>query len=106
MNSLRIEQLEQFKKEDPNDPFPKYALALEYLQSDPEKSKSYFDDLLMNHSDYIGTYYHAAALYSKLGNREKAEEIYQKGISIARTSNEAHALKELQNAYTNFQFDE
>lgn len=96
----------KFRKDDPSDPFPIYALALEYLTSDPDKSKLYFDELLLNHSDYIGTYYHAAALYTKLGDREKAESIYQLGIQIARSNNEMHALKELQNAYTNFQFDE
>ena len=33
----RIEQLKQFAKEDPNDPFNKYALALEYQKTDARK---------------------------------------------------------------------
>lgn len=106
MNPARIAQLEKFLQEDPFDPFTKYALALEHLDSNKEKSLELFEDLLKNHSEYVGTYYHAAALYAELGNRERAEAIYEKGIDVAKAQNEAHALRELQSAYTNFQFDE
>lgn len=105
MNPERVKQLEKFLQEDPNDTFSKYALALEYLHSNKPKSEELFDDLLKNHPDYVGTYYHAAALQADLGNLDKAENIYQSGIQKAQSLNEAHALRELQAAYTNFQFE-
>ena len=105
MNPDRVKQLEKFLQEDPNDSFSIYALALEYLPSNKLKSEELFNNLLKNHPDYIGTYYHAAALQSELGNIEKAETIYTNGISKAKELNEAHALRELQSAYTNFQFE-
>lgn len=105
MNSNRVKQLQQFLLEDPNDPFTKYALALEYLQIDKSKSEELFDDLLKNHPNYIGTYYHAAALQNELENLDKAETIYKTGISKAQELNELHALRELQTAFTNFQFE-
>jgi tetratricopeptide (TPR) repeat protein len=106
MNQERIKQLTHFIEEDPKDPFPKYALALEYLQDNKQESQELFEDLLKNHADYIGTYYHAAALYVELGESEKAETTYEAGIEKAKELNETHALKELQSAYMNFQFED
>lgn len=106
MKTDRIRQLEQFISEDPTDPFPKYALAIEHLHTDKKKSLALFDNLLTNYPDYIGTYYHAAALHAELGNREQADTIYQKGIEKARALGEAHALRELQSAYLNFQYED
>ncbi|GAA5029567.1 hypothetical protein GCM10011506_17990 [Marivirga lumbricoides] len=106
MNPERIAQLEKFKKESPDDPFILYALATEYKEEQPEKAKLLFDELLNRFEKYIGTYYHAAALYAEHFERDKADEIYQKGIKMAQQLNEHHALKELKNAYTNFQFEE
>ncbi|WP_258104801.1 tetratricopeptide repeat protein [Marinoscillum sp. MHG1-6] len=105
MNEERIKQLERFIQEDPNDPFLKYALATEYLKNNKRKSAELFEDLLKTHPDYIATYYHAAALFTEFGEMEKAENIYTSGIQKAQALNESHALKELQSAYINFQFE-
>ncbi len=102
----RIKQLELFHQEDPNDPFVIYALATEHLVSNKSKSRELFDLLLKDHPDYIGTYYHAAALYAELGEKEKAENIYKEGISKAEKLKDHHALKELKSAYQNFLFEE
>lgn len=98
----RIKQLELFRYEDPNDPFPIYALAMEYLHIDKQKSQDLFEILLTDHPDYVGTYYHAAALQSELGDRVKAEKIYKTGIAKAQSLLDHHALKELRSAYQNF----
>ena len=106
MNKDRIKQLQDFLKETPQDPFLLYALATEYKEEQPEESKKLFDQLLDEHPNYIGTYYHAAALYADHFDRNKAEKIYELGIKKAQELQELHALRELQNAYTNFQFEE
>ncbi len=102
----RIKQLTQFMQEDPNDPFPVYALAIEHLQIDKRKSRELFEVLLKKHENYIGTYYHAANLYSEIGEKELATKTYEAGIEKAKALNESHALKELQSAYMNFQFED
>lgn len=104
--TTRISQLEKFIQEDPNDPFPKYALAIEHLKVNKKKSRELFDELLKNHPEYIATYYHAAALYAEFGKRAQAEAIYQLGIAKAGEIQETHALKELQSAYLNFQLED
>ena len=106
MNSTRLQKLLEYLKEDPNDPFTLYAIATEFVQSSPGKAREYFDQLLLHHPDYLATYYHAAKLYSDLGNAEKAKEIFLKGIEIARVQENSLALRELQNAYNEFLFDQ
>ncbi|MFY0601794.1 MAG: tetratricopeptide repeat protein [Cyclobacteriaceae bacterium] len=105
MNKERIKQLIKFIEEDTSDPFPKYALAIEHLQDNKPKSRELFEELMQNHPNYIGTYYHAANLYAELGEREKAESVFEEGIQKAKELNEMHALKELNASYMNFQFE-
>ena len=102
MNQSRLEQLLQFYKEDPNDPFNIYALANEYKSSDPEKAIDYFEILIINHPDYIATYYHLGHLYIDVEEDEKAKSTFEKGIEIASKNNESLALRELKNAYDEF----
>ena len=99
MATDRIKQLEKFYEEDPLDPFNSYALALEYLHSEPQKSRLLFESLLQGHAEYLPTYYHAARLYQDLGEKEKAIRAYKDGISLARKLHDTKALRELQSAY-------
>ncbi len=106
MNIERVKKLENFLKDDPDDPFIIYALAIEWINNDITKSKIYFDELLSNHPSYIGTYYHAARVYLALENKSRAIEIYKDGIAMATKTNNHHALAELQTAYNQILYDE
>ena len=101
----RLETLLQFYDEDPSDPFNVYAVALEYLKRDPVKAGDFFNILLQQHPDYLPTYYHAAKLFADLNDRTKAIEVFEKGISLARTKNDNKAMRELQSAYNEFTFE-
>ena len=106
MSTSRLEQLQIFFEQDPNDPFNIYALALEYQNSDVEKALELYETLLSKHENYVATYYHAARLYADLEESEKAREIYQKGITISQKLGDTHALGELKKAYEQFLFEE
>ncbi|NNF36648.1 MAG: tetratricopeptide repeat protein [Saprospiraceae bacterium] len=106
MNIERLKQLEKFLKKEPNDPFLKYAIAMEWINEDIGKAKRYFEVLLEEHEEYVGTYYHAAKLYAELGESDRAEQIFKKGIIIAEKTGDHHALRELKSAYNEFLFDE
>ncbi|WP_200878600.1 tetratricopeptide repeat protein [Sphingobacterium sp. SG20118] len=99
MMSDRLEQLQEFLKDSPQDPFLKYAMATEYLKlgNQEEALKGYLD-LVTNHSDYVGTYYHLGKLYEKMTRVEEARDIYQKGIVITQKKRNMHALGELRGA--------
>jgi tetratricopeptide (TPR) repeat protein len=106
MSQERLQQLFTFLEEDPDDPFNLYAIALEYLKNQDEKALQYFEKLLQEHPDYVATYYHAAQLYLDLDMKEKAAQTYQKGIEKAKDQQNALALRELQNAYNQYLFEE
>ncbi|MEQ8713880.1 MAG: tetratricopeptide repeat protein [Cyclobacteriaceae bacterium] len=105
MNQERVKKLMEFLKNEPNDPFTIYALATEYLDESPSKSKDYFEILLTEHPEYLATYYHAAQLYADLDMIEEADATYQQGITLAEKQNELKTLQELKNAYQNFEFE-
>jgi tetratricopeptide (TPR) repeat protein len=103
--SKRLEQLEQFYREDPDDPFNIYGLALECLKVEPTRAKALFEILLDNHPGYIPTYYHAAKLFTEMNDRERAIETYEKGIEQARIHKADKALRELRSAYDELMFE-
>lgn len=105
MENNRLIQLQKFYNEDPADPFNIYALALEYLKYDPEKSTELFEILLNIHKNYLPAYYHAAKLYMERGEKEKATKVYENGISLARSLKDSKAMRELQSAYDEIMFD-
>jgi len=105
MNTDRIEQLEKFMIESPEDPFLIYALALEIQDMQPNKAKLLFDDLINRFPDYSATYYQAAALLISMGQQTEAKSVFEKGIEILTKQANIKALAELKNAYQNFLFD-
>lgn len=95
----RIEQLEAFLVESPQDPFLHYALTMEYLKGDDnEKTRAGFENLLANFPDYVGSYYHFGKFLEKVGEKEKAEEVYKQGILVATKVRNHHAKGELMGA--------
>jgi tetratricopeptide (TPR) repeat protein len=98
----RLKQLLQFWQEDPNDPFTLYALATEYRPTDPNKALFYYEKLLAEHPGYVGTYYHAAKLYAELGQANKAEDTFKKGLEVSQQAGHRNAYRELQAAYRDF----
>jgi tetratricopeptide (TPR) repeat protein len=103
--STRLDTLLQFYKDEPNDPFNIYALAIEYQKIDIAKSLEYFETLLREHETYVPTYYHAAKLFQDLGNIERAITVYEKGIAVAKSQNDSKAARELKSAYDELTFD-
>lgn len=105
MNDERIQQLIRFVQEEPGEPFNVYALAMEYINGQPAQARVYLDQLLTEHPDYLPTYYHAAALYADMDERERATELYNKGIALARAQHKQKTLQELQRALQAFEED-
>ena len=99
----RLTQLKQFASEEPNDPFNRYALALEYLKTDPAQAISLFDQLTQTHPEYLPTYYPFALLLIEKKEIEKAERVFLSGIE--RAKNDAKTLKELKSAYQDWLYE-
>lgn len=101
-NLSRIETLQSYAEQEPENPFNWYALALEFRTQNPDQALIYFNKLLNEFKVYLPTYFHAASLYAEMNLIEEARKIYENGISLARSQNDKHALRELQNTYQNF----
>jgi len=100
MQVNRLEKLLEFIKNEPNDPFLKYALATEYLRlNQADKALEYYEELVKNHADYTGTYYHLGKLYEALGRREDAITTYEAGMKLTKEKRDNHAYSELQAVY-------
>ncbi|HPM31658.1 MAG TPA: tetratricopeptide repeat protein [Chryseolinea sp.] len=94
----RLQQLQQFLSDDPNDPFNLYALAIEYQKSDIQKSKELFLKLITEHPKYIPTYYHYGKLLQEMEELKNAQTVFETGIVVAQELNELKALRELRAA--------
>jgi len=100
MEKSRLDKLLEFIKNEPDDEFLKYALATEYLRlNDTDKALSYYEDLINNHPNYTGTYYHLGKLYEALNRKPEAISTYEKGMQITREKRDNHAFSELQAVY-------
>lgn len=100
MDRSRIQNLLGFLQNQPNDPFIKYALAMEHLRvHETHEALSYLEDLLANHPNYLGTYYQLGKLYQVLNRHNDALKAFQEGMTIAKGQGDMHTLSELQAAY-------
>ncbi|CAM3032911.1 MULTISPECIES: tetratricopeptide repeat protein [Flavobacterium] len=96
----RIEQLQEFLKEDSNDSFLKYALALEYvLVKENDTAVNCFLKLINDDENYVASYYQLGKLYESLNEVDKAAETYKRGIEIAKKMGNKKTLLELQEVY-------
>ena len=97
--STRLEKLQQFLAEQPNDPFLLFALAKEYEKMNKEElALEFYTKLTKDHPDYVGTYYHLGKLYERAEQPELAIETYETGMAVAQRAGDAHARGELATA--------
>lgn len=103
MKASRIKMLEKFMQDDPTDPFPIYALALEYQVTEPTKAGRLFEQLLSEHPDYLPTYYMSGVYLLDQGEVERAINVLQSGLILAKKQNELAAVRELQSMLDNLE---
>jgi tetratricopeptide (TPR) repeat protein len=101
----RIDQLLEFVKEDPTDPFNVYAVALEYLKLDTAKAIEFFDVLLKEHADYVPTYYTYGKFLQDKKDFAKAKTTFEAGITKGLQKNEHKAVAELRSALSLLEFE-
>jgi tetratricopeptide (TPR) repeat protein len=99
MASDRLTQLLVFHESNPSDSFVSFALAKEFeKRGDDEKALHYYTQIVVNHPDYTGVYYHLGKLYERRNQFQAAYFTYKKGMEVARQQNDQHSLNELAGA--------
>lgn len=102
----RISKLAAAVKNNPDDSFSKFALALELKKNGfPEKTRVLFEDIRTNDPGYVGVYYHLGKLYYENDQNKKAQQVYKEGIEIAEQAGDQHAKKELSAALIELEFE-
>jgi Tfp pilus assembly protein PilF len=95
----RIEILKSFLKDNPDDSFSRYALALEYVKLEQNnEALQEFETVRKRDPDYVATYYQLGQLYQKLGLKHEAEKTFRTGITIAAKAGDEHTRSELEAA--------
>ena len=101
----RIEKIREMLRENPADSFLCHALALEYIKlGNDGDARKLFESILENEPNYIGTYYHLAKLLERIGETEKAINVYEKGMEEAKKVGDDHSLSELRSAFEELTF--
>jgi len=95
----RIEQLRKFIVASPDDPLPRYALALELKgKGDASAAARELHELLERKPDYLAAYLQLGMLLTTLDRVEDARDALVRGQEIARRQGNAHTLSELTQA--------
>jgi thioredoxin-like negative regulator of GroEL len=95
----RIDTLKGFIAQRPDDPFPRYALALEYKNAGRlEEARETFAALMAAHPRYTPAYLHAGNTLVALGRTDEARAVYRAGIEACGPAGDAHARGELEGA--------
>ena len=88
-----------FIRQKPADPFPRYALALEYKNAGRlDEAKSTFGELMTASPDYTPAYLHAGNVFVALGQIDEARGVWERGVLACVRCGDAHARGEIESA--------
>jgi tetratricopeptide (TPR) repeat protein len=97
MSDDRLQMLSQFLRENPNDAFARYGLAMEYSnRNEVEQALAEFETLLRIHPDYPAGYFMAAQMLARVGRTDEAKKFLEGGIGAAARTGNSHAMSEMQ----------
>ena len=95
-DSPRVAALKQLLTVDPTSGFVRYGLAMEYVKAGQfSDAVAEFETLLSADSQYSAAYYHGGQTLEKMGDLDRARDLYRRGLEHSR---DAHARAELQAA--------
>jgi Tfp pilus assembly protein PilF len=94
----RPSQLRSFIAAQPDQPFPRYALAMELKQGDPAAAEAELAELLRRAPDYLAAYLQRGMLQQLLGRDADARDTFRAGQELARRTGDTHTLSELTSA--------
>lgn len=95
----RLDAIRKIVAQSPNDPFPRYGLALELKNlGQNDEAEAAFAELETKHPDYVPQYLMRANLLSAMKRGGDARGVLERGIAAAQKKRDMHALGELQQA--------
>lgn len=96
-DKTRQQQIEALLAEDPDDPFLRYGLAMEYVgQHDDATAVRYFRELIAASPDYVPAHQQIGQALARLERVAEARAAFTQGVAVARRAGEQHAADEMQ----------
>ncbi|HWP45089.1 MAG TPA: tetratricopeptide repeat protein [Blastocatellia bacterium] len=95
----RLEMLEEFLVQDPNDSFSRYALALELEKEKREQEAiSQLQEVIARDPSYVAAYYHLGRMLARAGRIDEARSAYGRGLDAAGRAGDQRTQSEIQEA--------
>ena len=95
--SDRTAMLQEFLKDNPDDAFARYGLALEYVKTgNVDTALQEFKTLLEKNPDYTAAYQMAGQTLASAGRTAEAIKMLSEGIACARRTGNNHAMSEME----------
>jgi thioredoxin-like negative regulator of GroEL len=92
----RKQQLEELLALDPDDPFLRYGVAMEYAsEGNDEEAARRLRELLRVAPTYVPAYQQAAQILLRLGHDEEAKQVLAVGVQQAQQAGNEHAAGEM-----------
>jgi Tfp pilus assembly protein PilF len=93
----RRQSLEQFVAQKPDDPFSRYGLAMECVNTgDSAAADQHFRILLQKNAGYVPAYLMYAQLLNRESRNDEARAVLSAGITAAQQKGDSHARSELE----------
>jgi tetratricopeptide (TPR) repeat protein len=93
----RKQQILDMLADDPNDPFLRYGLGMEFVSEGAnEDAVRCFRELIEVAPEYVPGYQQAGQVLVKLGRPDEARELFRAGIAAAQKIGNLHARDEMQ----------
>src|SRR6185369_9031623 len=95
--SARADAMRKFIAASPNDPFPRYGLAMELKNTGQlDEAHQAFAELEQRFPEYVPQYLMHAQLLASQGKPDDVRQVLERGIAAARKKGDGHALGELE----------
>jgi Flp pilus assembly protein TadD len=92
----RLAALRDFVAKSPDDPFPRYGLAMELANRGLlEEACQAFQELLDRKPDYVPAYLMYGNALARAGRRDRAVEVYRSGAEVSMRRGDTHAHGEI-----------
>lgn len=94
--ATRREKIEAMLADEPNDPFLRYSLAMEWdKEGETEKSLQLYAGLMVEQKPFVPAFFRAAQLLVRLERISEARKYLRDGIDEARSQQDSHAAAEM-----------
>jgi Tfp pilus assembly protein PilF len=97
MSTSRVDVLRNMLRQDPNNSFARYGVAMEYKNAGQlQHAAEEFEKLIAIDPNYVAAYFHGGQTLEKLGRNDDARAVYESGITACSRIADAHTRSEIQ----------